>query len=121
MYRIGIDLGGTNIAAGLVNEKYEIVCKESTPTEAHTRTGEEIAVAIAELCKRVCAAKGVTLSEVEAIGVASPGIVDHTNGVVEYSNNLPFRHFMIAIKVKTKSFFGNIRTFLFRFRAKHFS
>jgi len=96
MYRIGIDLGGTNIAVGLVNEKYEIVCKDSTPTEAQARTGEEIALVIAELCKGVCAAKGVSLADVEAIGVASPGIVDHTNGVVEYSNNLPFRHFMIA-------------------------
>ena len=32
MYRIGIDLGGTNIAAGLVNEKFEIIAKDSTPT-----------------------------------------------------------------------------------------
>ena len=41
MYRIGIDLGGTNIAAGLVNEKFEIVTKDSTPTLAD-RPSEEI-------------------------------------------------------------------------------
>ncbi|MBQ9801952.1 MAG: ROK family protein [Clostridia bacterium] len=96
MYRIGIDLGGTNIAAGLVNEKYEIVRKDSTPTNATTRTGEEIAKAIAALCEAVCEAEGIKLADVEAIGIASPGIVDHTNGVVEYSCNLPFRHFPIA-------------------------
>ena len=49
MYRIGIDLGGTNIAAGLVNENYEIVCKKSVPTNAKSRTGEEIVAAMAEL------------------------------------------------------------------------
>ena len=96
MYRIGIDLGGTNIAAGLVNEKYEIVRKDSTPTNTTTRTGEEIAKAIAALCEAVCEAEGIKLADVEAIGIASPGIVDHTNGVVEYSCNLPFRHFPIA-------------------------
>ena len=32
MYRIGIDLGGTNIAAGIVNENFEIICKASVPT-----------------------------------------------------------------------------------------
>ena len=32
MYRIGIDLGGTNIAAGLVNEKFEIIAKDSMLT-----------------------------------------------------------------------------------------
>ena len=108
MYRIGIDLGGTNIAAGLVNEKYEIVCKDSTPTHADTRTGEEIAMAIAELCIKVCATQGVALAEVEAIGVASPGIVDHTNGVVEYSNNLPFRHFMIADLIRKYTGIENV-------------
>ena len=35
MYYLGIDLGGTNIAVGVVNEKFEIVKKGSTPTLAH--------------------------------------------------------------------------------------
>ena len=41
MYRIGVDLGGTNIAVGLVNENAELVKKVSAPTGA-TRSGEEI-------------------------------------------------------------------------------
>ena len=101
MYRIGIDLGGTNIAAGLVNENYQIVRKGSVPTNAATRTAEEIAQAMAALCKEICAAQGIELSDVAAIGVASPGIADHTNGVVEYANNLPFRHFEIAKTLRT--------------------
>ena len=34
MYRIGIDLGGTNIAAGLVNDVFELVDSVSVPTNA---------------------------------------------------------------------------------------
>ena len=37
MYTIGIDLGGTNIAAGIVDENYNIVKKASTPTNARDR------------------------------------------------------------------------------------
>ncbi|MBE6594551.1 MAG: ROK family protein [Ruminococcaceae bacterium] len=96
MYRIGIDLGGTNIAAGLVNEKYEIIAKASVPTNAADRTQEEIAAAMGELCFRLCADAGVTMSEVEAIGVASPGIADHDNGIVVYTNNLPLRDFRVC-------------------------
>lgn len=96
MYRIGIDLGGTNIAGGLVNEKYEIVRKESVPTCAAERSPEEIVAAIADLCRRLAADENLTLSEIEAIGIASPGIANHDAGVVEYANNLPFRRFPIC-------------------------
>ena len=53
MYRIGVDLGGTNIAVGLVNESMEIVVKKSLPTGAE-RPAEEIVKYIALLCKEVC-------------------------------------------------------------------
>ena len=99
MYRIGIDLGGTNIAAGLVNEKYEIVRKDSVPTNATERTSDEITAAIAELCRTLVAGEGITLADVDAIGVASPGIADHDHGLVEYSCNLPFRHYPICEKL----------------------
>ena len=99
MYRIGVDLGGTNIAVGLVNENAEIVKKLSTPTGA-TRPGEEIVADIAMLCKNVCAEEGIALADVESIGIASPGIANHDTGVVEYANNLPFRKFPIADLLK---------------------
>lgn len=95
MYRIGIDLGGTNIAAGLVGEDFEILVKDSLPTQA-TRPAEQIVDDIALLCRRVCDAAGVLTSDVGAVGIASPGVANHDTGVVEYANNLPFRHFPIA-------------------------
>lgn len=99
MYRIGVDLGGTNIAVGLVNEELKIVKKLSTPTGA-TRPGEEIVADIAALCKSVCAEYGIELKDVESIGIATPGIANHDTGVVEYANNLPFKKFPIADLLK---------------------
>ena len=71
MYRIGIDLGGTNIAAGIVNEKFEIVCKASIPTGAE-RSAAEITADMAAICHTVCEKAGIDPSEIESVGIASP-------------------------------------------------
>lgn len=95
MYRIGVDLGGTNIAAAIVDENYNIIIKGSVPTLAH-RPHNEIMDDMASLCHKICADAGIDESQVEAVGIASPGIANHTDGIVEYSCNLPFRKYPIC-------------------------
>ena len=95
MYRIGIDLGGTNIAVGLVDENYNIVVKKKTPTLAK-RPADEIAADMARLCREACQEKGVSLDEIANVGVATPGIANGKTGCVEYSCNLPFRNYPLA-------------------------
>ena len=94
MYRIGIDLGGTNIAAGIVNESFEIIAQDSVPTNVG-RPPEQIVDDIAALCKRLIASCNLTEGEIASLGIASPGIVDDETGEVIYTNNLNFRHFPI--------------------------
>ncbi len=108
MYRIGVDLGGTNIAVGLVNEKYEIVKKATTPTLAK-RTAEEIIADIARLCKKVVSEAGLNFNSVYSIGVASPGLVNSGAGVVEYANNLPFKNLHVAEMLKELLSYENIK------------
>ena len=107
MYRIGIDLGGTNIAAAVVNNEFKIVKKMSVPTGASREAGL-IMDDMAALCKKVCAEAGVDFSEIEAIGIASPGVANHTDGVVEYSCNLPFRKFPICAELGKRLGMTNI-------------
>ena len=99
MYYLGIDLGGTNIAAGIVNEKYEIVKKKSTPTLAN-RDGKLIIKDMAELCRSLIADCGLTLKDIAYAGIATPGTANSETGVVEYANNLPFKKFPIADLLK---------------------
>ena len=101
MYRIGIDLGGTNIAVGLVDENYEIVIKRSTPTKAQ-RPADEIAADMAALCVKVCEEKGLTIDEIKNIGIATPGVANSESGEVEYACNLPFRRYPLAPIVAEK-------------------
>ncbi len=95
MYRIGVDLGGTNIAAAIVSEDYKIIKKMSVPT-GRERDASFIMDDMAQLCRDLCKEVGIELSDIEAIGIASPGVANHTDGVVEYSCNLGFRKFPIC-------------------------
>ncbi len=100
MYRIGIDLGGTNIAAGIVNENFEIIAKVSVPTGAE-RPAAEIAADMAAACHSVCKKAGISPSEIASVGIASPGIANHDDGVIEYCCNIPsFCKFAVCDAVK---------------------
>lgn len=95
MYYIGIDLGGTNIAVGVVSSEYKIIAKGSTPTKAN-RDAKEIILDMAELCKKLVAEAGITFDDIEYAGIAAPGSIDPSKGTVIYANNLPFNNFPIS-------------------------
>ncbi|MBR5797718.1 MAG: ROK family protein [Clostridia bacterium] len=109
MVRLGVDLGGTNIAVGIVDENYQVIHKDSVPTQA-SRAPEAIVDDIAMLCRRVLADKGLTLSDVSGVGIAAPGTINSRDGYVEYANNLPFIHFPIVPLLKER--LGDIPTFV---------
>ena len=87
MYRIGIDLGGTNIAVGLVNEKYEIVAHHSVPTGA-SRPAEQVIADMGDAVEAVLSKAGVAVEACESIGIGSPGNCDSERGVVVRAYNL---------------------------------
>ena len=100
MYYIGIDLGGTNIAAGIVSEDYKIIAKGSVPTNAD-RDPVEIIRDMGELCKKLVSDAGLEFSEIISAGIATPGTANSATGVVEYANNLPFKRFPLADTLKS--------------------
>lgn len=99
MYYIGVDLGGTNIAAGIVDEKGNLLKKASIPTGAE-READEVIKDMAGLCRKLIDEQGITVDDVEYAGVATPGTADHDNGIVVYANNLRFLNYPLADKLK---------------------
>jgi len=95
MYYIGIDLGGTNIAVGVVTEDGKILETLSIPTRAE-RDYTEIVKDMAEVSKKVVENAGIDMSEVKAVGIGCPGSVDNEKGECAYANNLKMEHAMIA-------------------------
>lgn len=84
---IGVDLGGTNISVGLIDENFNFLAKHSVPTLA-PRSYKEIISDMADAIKALLDMANVTIDRCVSIGIGSPGICDSENGIVTYSNNL---------------------------------
>lgn len=95
MYRLGIDLGGTNIVAGVVDEEYNIVAKASCKT-AVPRPEKEICDSMAEVALQAIENANITIEDVESIGIGVPGAVNPETGVIEYSANLFFHNWSVV-------------------------
>lgn len=87
MFYIGIDLGGTGIKAGIVDENGTILCKESCPTGVE-RGYEAVIRDMARLCEETVAKSGHSMKEIQAIGIGLPGIYDPATGLVPFCTNL---------------------------------
>ena len=88
---IGIDLGGTNIVAGVVDENYNIIAKASTKTNC-PRPEKEIADDMAKMALQAVANAGLTIDDIEWVGIGTPGIANSSTGIIEYSSNLGFNN-----------------------------
>ena len=89
---IGIDLGGTAIKAGLVDENYKIINSGSVPTLAN-RHYTEIIADMAQLAIKITKEAGYNIEkDVKSIGIGSPGQCDSVNGVVLSSCNINFEN-----------------------------
>ncbi|MBQ4145045.1 MAG: ROK family protein [Clostridia bacterium] len=102
---IGIDLGGTNIAVGLVDETPKVVAKASRPTGA-TRHYTEIIRDMAEICQELMDSNNLTISDIQGIGVGSPGTTDNKKGEIIYANNLDW-HF-VPVAEELNKYFPNV-------------
>lgn len=86
---IGIDLGGTNIVAGVVDENYNIVAKASTKTNC-PRPAKEIADDMAKMAIQAAENAGLTIDDIEWVGIGTPGIANSETGIIEFAGNLGF-------------------------------
>ncbi|MEE1049471.1 MAG: ROK family protein [Clostridia bacterium] len=96
---IGVDLGGTNIAIGVVDKEGKILNSGSRPTLSD-RPYQEIVKDMAELAIELAEGCGFTKDDIEGIGIGSPGTIDSTNGVVIYANNLGWDNVPLAEELK---------------------
>lgn len=84
---IGVDIGGTNIAAGLVNEDGEILHKGEIPTGVG-RPFEEIMKDLSLLINNIINESGHRMEDIKSIGTGSPGLPDKDKGTIVFANNL---------------------------------
>ena len=128
MYRIGIDVGGTNIAMGLVDEAYRIIEKKSIKTSENSTPAEMIKAISEGIWELIAQMPGVGDEEadtsvrnlsssqrIEAIGIGVPGTAELDTGKILYANNLGFEDVPFLTELKKalgpelaeKTFFEN--------------
>ncbi|MDO4380197.1 MAG: ROK family protein [Clostridia bacterium] len=90
-FRVGVDLGGTNIAVGVIDENHEIIGRGKLKTNA-PRPAKEIMEDIVKAVKLAVADANLTVDDIESIGIGTPGSVNKETGYIEYANNLAFDH-----------------------------
>ena len=102
MYRLGIDLGGTNIVAGVVDENFNIIAQVSVKTNS-PRHADEIADDMAKITFEAIEKAGLKIDDVDSFGIGTPGAVDPDNGVITYANNLNFYNVPITDMMRERT------------------
>lgn len=110
MLRLGFDIGGTNIAAGLVDEAYRIVRETSRPFP-RGQNSDSVADVTADIAQELCRKHGVEPTAVLSAGIAIPGSIDAAGETVIDAYNLgfhgvPFRS-MVSERLGLPVYLGN--------------
>lgn len=98
-YTIGVDLGGTTITAGLVDENLKIIEKVTCDTNL-PRPSEEVEQSIAGLCRQVAEKGGVSFDQIRWVGIGTPGSVNGPEGIVEFNANFGYNNWPLAANMQ---------------------
>ena len=101
MMYLGIDVGGTNIAVGVVNENKEIIAKASNKSPVPC-TMDEFCDTMALTAKQAMEKAGITLEDIPWVGIGCPGTVNRGTGIIEFTNNLHFSNWPLVEMMKER-------------------
>lgn len=100
-YWAGIDLGGTNIVCGLVDEDLNLLGKLKQPTEAAKGSGF-VLERMAAMVKQLLEETGIPLNELQGVGIGCPGFINPEDGVCMFAGNLGWRDLPVAHLLSAK-------------------
>ncbi len=102
MYYVGIDLGGTNIAAGVVDQDGKLLNKVSVPT--NPKEGQEALFDnLAGIVRLAAKDAGLDFSEIQGVGVGVPGPVDKTGRIALTCVNLGWLNVPLSNIIEEKT------------------
>ncbi|KXI41081.1 kinase [Bacillus cereus] len=95
---VGIDIGGTKIAAGGISETGELLERAEIKSDPSDR--EKMFGKVVEAMEQVLRKSSISIADIEGIGVGVPGKVDFEKGIAVFQNNLPWRQFPISVRLQ---------------------
>ncbi len=91
MKYVGVDIGGTNLKAGLVDESGVLLATQKMKV-ASIADDEGLAWTVASLVQELACTVNIPVSDVASVGVGVPGTVEIRSGSINYTCNLPLRN-----------------------------
>ena len=91
MIRVGIDIGGTGIKVGLVNESIQIIREGTVPTVIDIPFEEQVK-RIADCVLSTVRSAGLTPDDIESVGIGIPGIASSETGEIIKCTNMGWNH-----------------------------
>jgi glucokinase len=95
---IGIDIGGTKIAAGIITEAGQLLHRTELKSDPSDR--EKMFTKVTEVVESVLDESSLSIDRLEGIGVGVPGKVDRENGIAVFQNNLPWASFPVTSRLR---------------------
>ncbi|MCC2248627.1 ROK family protein [Virgibacillus sp. AGTR] len=97
-FSIGVDIGGTKIAAVIVDEQGVILYRSKV--SSNTNNAESMFKQVVTCIDQVLKKANLSISQIKAMGVGVPGKVDRLNGIAVYQNNLPWIDFPLVNRLR---------------------
>lgn len=97
---IGIDIGGTKIAAGLVDARGGILLRKKISSSG--KSGREVVKDLSSLISKLLHKGGARAAQVEAVGIAVPGLVDTVSGRIITTPNMGLSGIDLAAELKKR-------------------
>ena len=101
-YYIGIDLGGTFIKGGICDDRGNIIISDKVPTETEFGA-DRVMDNISRLAFMLLDKAGLSVGDVEGLGMGVPGMIDSKNGTVIFSNNFNWKDVKICKGIKERT------------------
>ncbi len=98
MYYLGVDVGGTNIVGGIVDDNNQIIATSDTPTKAD-RSAEEIIKDIVKVAKETLAKANLSEKDIPYLGLGVPSTINQQNNHLVFANNLGWKDFDLISEI----------------------
>ncbi|MCC3355349.1 ROK family protein [Bacillus sp. REN16] len=95
---LGVDIGGTKIAAAIIDEEANILYRSEVPSDPSDK--EKMFEQVVNVINNVLDESHLNIQQIEGIGLGVPGILDRDSGIAIFQNNLPWKGFPIVKRIK---------------------
>ncbi|QKY70353.1 ROK family protein [Lentibacillus sp. CBA3610] len=97
-YAIGVDIGGTTIASGIVNQNGDVIQQETVKSDSFDR--ENMFAQVVLCIEKLLDHSSIPICDIHSLGAGVPGKVDREKGIAIFQNNLPWNNFPFIRRIR---------------------